>query len=71
MLVGKCPSCGARYCGWALKSPRNQMCEHCGVGLEISDDKGNSYTGYSPFTAEEYKIGQNRNIPSPKGRQEN
>ncbi len=56
MLEGKCPKCGARYYGWALNSPRNQSCEFCGIGLEISDSEGNSFTGYSPFTAEEYKL---------------
>ncbi len=56
MLEGKCPKCGARFYGWALKWGRNQMCEKCGVGLEILDDRGNRFTGYSPFTAEEYKI---------------
>ena len=56
MLEGKCPKCGNRYFGWCLKEPRNQMCGTCGVSLEIKDDSGNTYTGYSPFTAEEYKI---------------
>jgi hypothetical protein len=55
MLEGKCQKCGARYYGWALKSPRNQMCESCGVGLEIKDEADNSFKGYSPFSAGEYK----------------
>ena len=53
---GRCPKCGAVFYGWALRSPRNQMCERCGTGLEISDEGSNPVSGYSPFTAEEYKI---------------
>ncbi len=60
MLKGECPRCGTAYCGWALNSPRNQMCEKCGLGLEIRDDDGHSFTGYSPFTAQEYKIDLSR-----------
>jgi len=56
MLNGRCPECGARYCGWALNSPRNQMCENCGAGLEIIDTRGAIFTGYSPFTAQESKF---------------
>jgi hypothetical protein len=56
MLEAKCPKCGTRYYGWALISLRYQMCCYCGSGLEISDEKGNTSTGYSPFTAEEHKI---------------
>lgn len=55
-MEGRCPRCGARYYGWALSSPRNQMCERCGVGLDILDDGGNSFTGYSPFSALEYEL---------------
>jgi hypothetical protein len=56
MLEAKCPKCGAHYYGWALISLRNQMCGYCGGSLEISDENCNTSTGYSPFTAEEYKI---------------
>jgi hypothetical protein len=66
MLEGKCPKCGARYYGWALNSPRNQMCENCGIGLEILDGEGNSFTGYSPFTAAEYKFGTSLVNPQAK-----
>ncbi len=52
----RCPTCGSRYYGWALRSPRNQMCEKCGAGLEISDELGQISKGYSPFTAEEHKL---------------
>jgi uncharacterized OB-fold protein len=64
MLEGKCPKCGARYYGWALKSPRHQMCERCGIGLEITEDGHTFFIGYSPFTAEEYKIKSPPPIPS-------
>ena len=55
----RCPKCGAHYYGWALRSPRNQMCEKCGAGLEISDKIGQAFSGYSPFTAEEHEL----NVP--------
>ena len=57
-LEGVCPRCGARYYGWALKNPRYQMCGKCGVGLEIMRNGEKIATGYSPFSAEEYKIGK-------------
>jgi hypothetical protein len=53
---GKCPQCGSHYCGWALKLPRHQMCPVCGMSLEITEDGRHFFSGYSPFTAEEYKI---------------
>ena len=56
MLKGKCPKCGKVYYGWALKAPRNQFCNICGLGLEITDDSGETITGYSPFDALEYKV---------------
>jgi hypothetical protein len=28
------------------------MCRKCGTALIISDESGRSFTGYSPFTAE-------------------
>jgi hypothetical protein len=63
MIEGKCPKCGARYYGWALNSPRNQICGYCGISLEITDTDGNTFTGYSPFTAEEYKIKTGETTP--------
>jgi hypothetical protein len=56
MLEGKCGKCGARFYGWALTSSCNQICESCGVNLEIKDETGSAFTGCSPFTAEEPKI---------------
>ena len=35
MLKGKCPRCEACYYGWSLRSPQNQVCIVCGVGLEV------------------------------------
>ena len=55
MFEGKCPKCGAKYVGWALRWPRHQSCARCGMALEITED-GQKFTGYSPFTAEEYTI---------------
>ena len=56
MIEGKCPKCGRMYYGWALLQPRNQSCTKCGVGLLITEDGIKTIQGYSPFTAEEYKI---------------
>ena len=65
MLEGKCPKCGAQYYGWALRWPRHQTCGKCGVGLEITMD-GKVFTGYSPFTAEEYIIKPPGKASSPE-----
>ena len=40
MLIGKCPKCNAVYRGWALKSPWYQVCDRCGMEIEIKDYKG-------------------------------
>ncbi len=56
MLEGKCPKCGYRRIGWALRFPRHQTCPRCGIGLEITEDGRNFFTGYSPFTADKYSI---------------
>jgi hypothetical protein len=53
---GICPRCRSHFCGWALKMPSHQICPQCGVSLEITDDGRHFFSGYSPFTAEEYKI---------------
>ena len=65
MFEGLCPNCGAKYFGWALRWPRHQSCPRCGTALEITED-GRKFTGYSPFTAEEYTI----NPPSSAARPE-
>jgi hypothetical protein len=67
-LEGKCPRCGSHYCGWALQSQRNQTCEHCGVALKITDGRGNTFSGYSPFTAEKYVLKLSPHVPSPEYR---
>ena len=56
MIEGRCPKCGRKYYGWILMQPRNQSCTHCGVELLITEDGGRVVKGYSPFTADEYKI---------------
>jgi hypothetical protein len=63
MLEGKCPKCGCHCVGWALANPRNQTCSKCGVGLEITENGLNVFTGYSPFTAERYIINPPSNVP--------
>ena len=60
MIEGRCPRCGCCYFGWALRSPRNQMCSNCGAALEIYQDGKRISEGYSPFTAEEHSV----NLPS-------
>ena len=49
---GRCPNCGFRFHGWALRNPRHQSCPKCGRGLEITNSDGTKYVGYSPFDAE-------------------
>jgi hypothetical protein len=56
MIEGRCPKCGKRYYGWVLLQPRHQSCLKCGVGLLITEDGKKTIQGYSPFTAEKYKI---------------
>ena len=56
MIEGKCPKCGRKYFGWLLVQPRNQWCRVCGVSLLISEDGKNFTEGYSPFSAEEYRL---------------
>ena len=56
MIEGKCYKCGRVYYGWSLLQPRHQNCLKCGVGLLITEDGKKTFQGYSPFTAEEYKI---------------
>lgn len=55
MIEGKCPKCGERYYGWALRFERNSYCNNCGTALDIMED-GEPIPGYSPFEAEEYRI---------------
>lgn len=35
----KCPKCGARYFGWALRDPRHRICKKCGAKLKIVNKK--------------------------------
>lgn len=66
MIEGTCPRCGQRYFGWALLQPRNQMCAKCGAGLVVTEDGIRKIEGYSPFTAEEYKLKTSRQkAPDP------
>ena len=55
MLEGKCLKCGYHCFGWALQYPSHQMFPKCGMELEIREED-RVFMGYSPFTAEEYRI---------------
>ena len=65
MLTGKCSKCGWDFYGWKLSFPRGQTCVHCGAAVEIFKDGKKVSDGYSPFTAEEYKIDASQNAPIP------
>ncbi len=39
MLQGKCPKCGARYFGWALRYARHLKCDKSGVDLKITGNE--------------------------------
>ncbi len=65
MLTGKCPKCGWDFYGWKLSFTRNQMCANCGAAIEIFKDGKKVSDGYSPFTAEEYRIAPTQNPPIP------
>ncbi len=56
MLEGICTNCGYHCSGWALRFPRHQACPKCGTGLDIYEEGHRISIGYSPFTAEEYRI---------------
>jgi hypothetical protein len=72
MIEGRCPKCGQRYYGWALLQPRYQSCLKCGVGLLITEDSKKTFQGYSPFTADEYKINlPNRTVSEPEKTKDN
>ena len=70
MLEGICPKCGVRYYGWALRFPRNQMCGNCGTAVEVFEGDKKISEGYSPFTAEEYKIAPSQDVPIPSDKTE-
>ncbi len=65
MFEGKCPKCGVKYFGWALRWPRHQTCAQCGTALEITED-GRKFAGYSPFTTEEYTINPPHSVTHPE-----
>jgi len=67
MIEGHCPKCGQHYYGWSLLQPRNQTCTKCGTGLLITEDGKQTIVGYSPFTAEEYKLkSPHQETPAPE-----
>jgi hypothetical protein len=42
------------------------MCVKCNVGLEITDEHGEAFTGFSLSSAEEYKVISPQNALSKK-----
>ena len=54
VLEGKCPKCGLRRYGWALKTQPPKTCPNCGVLLEIKyiDDTIPESNAY--FIADKY-----------------
>ena len=71
MLEGRCPKCGAYSVGWALRHARHQMCDKCGVPLEITLNGKRVFTGYSPFTAKHYFLSPPANAPSTDDKDKN
>ena len=63
MLEGKCPKCGTRRIGWALRNWRHQLCPECGVGLEITNGDRRVPTGHSPSNAEKHTLKPPDNVP--------
>ncbi len=64
-MEARCPRCGTRYYGWALRSPRHQTCSRCGVALVIVED-GKTTRGYSPLDAAEYRLKPAEGAPATK-----
>jgi len=62
---GRCPKCGLRYRGWALRNPRHQTCPKCGRGLEIKNSNGTISKGYSPFNGEGYLLNPPGKVTHP------
>jgi len=71
MIEGKCPKCGRKYFGWLLVQPRNQWCRICGVSLLISEDGINFAEGYSPFSAQEYRLNEHKETTSEPANADN
>ena len=62
MLEGRCPKCGIRYYGWALRDSGHQTCPSCGRKLQIKDSNGTLSEGYSPFLIDKHLLKQIMNI---------
>jgi uncharacterized OB-fold protein len=56
LMKGKCPRCGARYYGWALKGPVHQYCDECGSELDVNEETDYSLERYMVFSYPEYRI---------------
>ena len=57
VLKSICPKCGTIYYGWALNNPKEQICGHCGNGLEIFREGESIGISYSPS---KYEITSNK-----------
>jgi uncharacterized protein (DUF983 family) len=49
LLEGKCPKCGLRRYGWALKTQPPKTCPNCGEVLEIKDIDDTISESQTPF----------------------
>jgi len=71
MLEGKCPKCGYKYVGWALRYPRHQTCTICGKGLDIFEYGHKIITGCSPLDEDEQEVIQGDQIPTSEKSKKN
>ena len=60
MLEGNCPKCGAYYQGWTLKSPWYQLCNRCGIDIDIRDSKTEIFTAHSTYNAANIKRNESK-----------
>jgi uncharacterized OB-fold protein len=58
-MKGKCPKCGARYYGWALKEPVHQYCDECGSELDVYEETDYSWKHYMVLSYPRYEISYN------------
>jgi hypothetical protein len=57
-----CPKCGARYYGWALQTPRHQMCEICGAALVVRINGVLIRSKFSPVMAHAQQVDLNLGV---------
>ena len=49
VIVARCPECGSKYFGWALKFRVNQKCDRCGALLNTIEEDCEASTDTSHF----------------------